>query len=310
MFPENKIEFFLSKIDKNGSNGCWKWNGTKDKDGYGQLKVNKKQYRAHRASWMIHYGEIPESMLVCHKCDNRECTNPNHLFIGSPSDNSEDMVFKNRSAKPKGELNNNSILTSIQVSQIMDLLSNGMTAVDVAKKFNVCNSTIQNINHGSWSHVKMSDDTDFKTATPRKTRWLTEKEVRSIKLTLATTSRLFPDIAKDFGVHRMTIERIANGDTWRDLEIILPNGNKYAFENKSYTRTKISKDDVVEIKKLVLKGELSYGNIAKLYPISKSNVYQIARGSSWKDVYIIREDGSKWFNIQTNNIVFEPIGKE
>lgn len=78
--------------------GCWQWAGTKGKDGYGQLPAPSANttLRAHRVSWEIHFGPIPEGLLVCHHCDTTECTNPGHLFLGTQQDNADDMVRKGR----------------------------------------------------------------------------------------------------------------------------------------------------------------------------------------------------------------------
>jgi hypothetical protein len=80
------------------ADGCWSWGGRLH-SGYGLIAVNGKTTSANRASWIIHFGPIPDGMLVCHKCDNPECTNPEHLFLGTHKANAEDMVKKGRSGK-------------------------------------------------------------------------------------------------------------------------------------------------------------------------------------------------------------------
>jgi hypothetical protein len=80
------------------TDGCWSWAG-RLRQGYGQIAVNGKTVSASRASWVIHFGDIPAGMLVCHKCDNPECANPEHLFLGTQKANAEDMVKKGRSGK-------------------------------------------------------------------------------------------------------------------------------------------------------------------------------------------------------------------
>jgi len=78
---------------------CWKWKANTNSDGYGTFWFNKKMTKAHRVSWEIHKGPIPVGKQVLHTCDNPPCVNPEHLFLGTNTDNVQDKVFKYRQAK-------------------------------------------------------------------------------------------------------------------------------------------------------------------------------------------------------------------
>lgn len=87
-------EIFHSHI-KIETYDCWTWTGS-ILNGYGRLTYKGQTKKAHRVSWELYYGIFNTKLYVCHKCDNTECVNPNHLFLGSPKDNMKDMVAKNR----------------------------------------------------------------------------------------------------------------------------------------------------------------------------------------------------------------------
>lgn len=77
-------------------NGCWPWIGRLSHVGYGQIKQHYRTRHAHRVSYELNVGPIPEGMLVCHRCDNRQCVNPDHLWLGTFGDNNRDRNAKGR----------------------------------------------------------------------------------------------------------------------------------------------------------------------------------------------------------------------
>lgn len=109
---------FWAQTNKREPNQCWLWVGATDNDGYGRMGGGGrgKHLRAHRVSWELHNGKINKGKFILHKCDNPTCVNPKHLFVGTPKDNSEDMVTKKRQAK--GEANGSSRFTGAQIIAI------------------------------------------------------------------------------------------------------------------------------------------------------------------------------------------------
>jgi hypothetical protein len=122
--------------------GCWTWLACKNSNGYGTFTAYRKTYGAHRFSYELHFGEIPKGMCVLHSCDNRLCVNPGHLFIGTHSDNHNDMYAKKRCSRA-GENNGRAKLSNKQIKEIQEEYSSKGTYQEVlASKFKVSASTV------------------------------------------------------------------------------------------------------------------------------------------------------------------------
>ncbi len=93
--PKSLQEHFNNNYTINEITNCWEWFGTKN-DGYGQITYNGKKFRAHRISYELYIGPIPEGLIVRHTCDNPPCVNPAHLLVGTCTDNSRDMINRGR----------------------------------------------------------------------------------------------------------------------------------------------------------------------------------------------------------------------
>ncbi len=154
---EMKIEDLKKRFNKRvikNEIGCWGWKGYLG-NGYGRLKCGDGKYIcSHRVSYLIHKGSIPEGMYICHTCDIKSCTNPDHLFLGTAQDNMTDKVKK--MLQTHGEKNPSAKLTNKQVIEIRKLLNTlEYSSIEIGKMFNVSKSTVRSIKKNRiWKYIK------------------------------------------------------------------------------------------------------------------------------------------------------------
>jgi hypothetical protein len=134
-------ERFWSKVDKSGE--CWLWTAYTSR-GYGQFVLfHHHVIYAHRYSWELVHGPVPDGMVVCHHCDTPACVRPSHLFLGTHADNSKDMTIKKRQAW--GIRQGSARLTPNDVQAIRTLCENGQSYMEVAFQFGVSPGHIRKI---------------------------------------------------------------------------------------------------------------------------------------------------------------------
>ncbi len=152
--PRPIYERFMAQVLKTET--CWLWQGRLTNRGYGQISTGGRDGKilsAHRASWELHFGPIPEGMVVCHHCDNRRCVNPRHLFLGTEEQNKRDMIRKHRNAI--GERNGRAKLTEATVREMRDRFAQGgVTKTELARQYGIHRWTaIQILNGSAWKHL-------------------------------------------------------------------------------------------------------------------------------------------------------------
>lgn len=155
---ETWADRFWEKVDKSGE--CWVWMGTCDScpSNYGRFRLGKKKERAHRVSWMLSFGSIPEGMWVLHHCDNPPCVRPEHLFLGTNSINQKDAVRKGRQHGPRrgqaarGEMSGSARLTEDDIRLIR---ISPESQRELGRRFGVSGVAIHKIRtRKTWSHVE------------------------------------------------------------------------------------------------------------------------------------------------------------
>jgi len=147
-------ERFLSKVDKNGAGGCWNWTGGLFDNKYGSFWLNRKSVLAHRVAYELWIGEIPEGLLIRHKCkQNPKCVNPAHLETGTHQENSNDM--KRDGTSSKGSSHYKAKLNDDSVKEIRRLYGDtNITQNQLAKQFGVSKFAIGCVvNNLSWKHI-------------------------------------------------------------------------------------------------------------------------------------------------------------
>jgi hypothetical protein len=145
-----------SNIDFKGPDECWNWTASVFRDGYGRIRAFGTQMGAHRAAYRFWVGEIPDGLFVCHRCDNRRCCNPAHMFLGTPLDNHRDCIAKGRrvTRPARGEASGLAKLTEAAVREIRATPAGRRNSRRLADKYGVTVQYLLRIrNRERWAHV-------------------------------------------------------------------------------------------------------------------------------------------------------------
>lgn len=153
---KDQIKNFWAKVDRRSDAECWEWRGCYIWSGYGRYVVwhGKKQHnlRAHRLAYQLTHGYLAADQCVCHKCDNRKCVNPTHLWLGDRAANLADMTQKGR--RVRGERSGTAKLTERDVLRIRELRSTGKPLPQIAAMFGIAFQTVSSIALGkTWKHL-------------------------------------------------------------------------------------------------------------------------------------------------------------
>ena len=162
---EDFIKRFCSKFKQGGEEECWEWEAGKQTGGYGQISHGYRNLKAHRVSYEIFVGPIPDGLHVRHKCDNPGCVNPHHLEIGTNADNMRDKMERGR--QPKGGENGRAKLCESEISLIREFLvrhppslgCRGGQCNFLARWFGVTPTNVSHIHtRKNWAHITIEKD--------------------------------------------------------------------------------------------------------------------------------------------------------
>lgn len=210
--------------DYKGLERCWMWIGATNKSGYGVTSVDWKQMFAHRLAWIYTNGSIPDGLCVCHHCDEPSCCRPDHFFLGTNKDNSDNMTDKKRQSygekhsvavmpnRPRGDKHYCAKLTDEQVIEMRKLYSETKIPIrELASKFGIGYRSASKIVAGhTWAHLPVPEHVRNRAAK------LSEDTVREIRR-LRTTGTTVKEIAHQFTLSIFTVNDIVYRRTWKNL---------------------------------------------------------------------------------------------
>lgn len=249
---------------------CWEWNNVLDKNGYGRIKINRRIYRAHRISYFL-FKENPQELLVCHKCDNPKCVNPDHLFLGTPKDNLEDASKKGRLINSDERKKARSILYTGEgnpfyggkhTEKTKAILSVKCKRIISEEERKIMSERMKGkrvgINHPLFGK-SVSAETRFKLSIAGRGRKHSQ-ETRN-KISLSNKGKKLSEEAK--------------------LKISQSNKGKQSGENN--VKAKLKNNDVIKIRELIEQGE-KIKNIALCFNVSESTIKGIKNYKIWNKI--------------------------
>ena len=119
------------------------------------MSIQNKSVGTHKAAYMAYHGDIPEGMVVMHKCDIRLCINPDHLMLGTCADNNRDCSRKGRTPDRRGEKNTQAKLSRADIIESLEMLQSGMSQREVARRFGICQQHVSEIATGKqWNGIR------------------------------------------------------------------------------------------------------------------------------------------------------------
>lgn len=211
--PKPLKDRFFEKVDAGSDEDCWIWKGCQNGAGYGMILQGKEKRLAHRVSWEIARGMIPDGKIVLHMCDNAACVNPLHLALGTQRENMRDRAEKRRDnySKPYAKL------SPVAVKEIVDKYRSGATQKELGAEYGVSYVTVSQIIRGEiWTHVTRNLDLPKFRKYNRERAILTERSVIDIRKKYGEGQTQL-SLAKEFGVSKAAIQAIVTRKNWKHI---------------------------------------------------------------------------------------------
>lgn len=233
-FPPSFWFKFVKRINISDQDLCWNFSSSLDNEGYGRISYMRNQFKAHRLSYLLHYKELPNNKIVCHTCDNPQCVNPKHLFLGTQKDNIEDMVRKGRNVI--GHIIKGIKLKGQKISEA--------------------------------TRAKLSAIHKGKPKGPMKEE--TKKKLRQINLGKTYSDEIKRKVS------------LASQNRSEETKSKLSERQKERHARGDYANSTLTVEQVIEIKKLLQ--TMMPKEIAKIFNVNPSNIYNIKKGKTWKHI--------------------------
>lgn len=209
--PKSVSERFWPKVQK--TDHCWLWTANRNSAGYGLVFDGSRKVLAHRQSWVLAFGDIPENMRVLHRCDTPLCVRPDHLMLGTQRDNMQDMACKDRSSNQYAKAH---ILTNEEVRKLrQDYASGTKSQHQLAAHYCVSQTSVSQLVNG----VDRIDAGGPIYKGPRRfVRKLTVQEVRTLRERYARGDVTQQELANELGVSKSCVNFAISGRNWKTLD--------------------------------------------------------------------------------------------
>lgn len=212
---------YSAKVDERAADECWPWLAGHNRHGYGTFRGEGNDQLAHRYGYKMRVGPIAPGQVVCHSCDNPECQNPLHWFLGTPSDNTSDMMLKGRHHPVylQGVRNGQSVLSDRDVSGIVRLHDGGLTQVAIAEQYGITQSAVGKILRGErWQHLTgglaRSRPTRRASGDTHHNAKITRADAETIRHRYAADGCSQQSLADEYGISQHGVSQIVRGLRW------------------------------------------------------------------------------------------------